>query len=210
MTDQKELWSGVFGDAYQERNRLTAEETAKRQQFFEGIYRVIYQNCGDYPKSILEIGAGQGPNLSALERLSIKIQKPIKLYATEINQKARIELSQNVPNVEILTDTPPENLADLVFTYGVMIHTHPAHIAALQSKIYKASKRWIMCVEYFSPVTRAIPYRGEKDALWLDDYGGKWLDNHSLKVIGYGFCWKRITGLDDVTFTLFEKMDWKK
>ena len=207
MTKQAELWRGPFGDQYQTRNILTEDEITKRLSFFENIYRVIYSQGGAIPMSVLEVGAGQGPNMSALERLGPKIQKSLKLYATEINEKAALQLQENCKQVEILQEVPNKPTVDLVFTYGVLIHTHPAHLRELQTKIYGASKRWIMCAEYFAPETRPIPYRGEKNALWLDDYGAKWIDNFPLRLIGYGFCWKRTTQLDNITFWLFERTD---
>jgi hypothetical protein len=177
-------------------------------------------NCGGMiPQSVLEIGAGQGPNLAALKQIyedayqhanKIKPQpkKDIPLYATEVNEKAKEQLKENVKDVHILdTITNISNVADLVFTYGVMIHTHPAHIKGLMDDIYKASKRWIVCAEYFSPETRMIEYHGEQNALWLDDYGSKWIDNYPLRVIGYSFLWKKHTKLDNITLFMFEKTE---
>lgn len=205
QTPQSKLWEGVFGDAYQDRNLLTKEEINRRKDFMWTVLRRIYSRTGHIPKSVLEIGAGQGPNLAALEALSMEDGRPIKLYGTEINQKARIALSENVKTVEILTDIPTEPVADLVFTYGVMIHVHPAHLKSLIDKMYACSSRYLMCCEYFSPQMRPIPYRGEKDALWADDYGSRMTNNHKLKTIDYGFCWKPATGLDNVTYWIFEK-----
>lgn len=206
-TDQTELWTGPFGDDYQARNALTEEEVAKRVTLWENIFKVIYMNCGDVPKSVLEIGAGQGPNIAALHKLSMSIQKPIKLFATEINQKARMALSSNVPTCEILDSIPKEPIADLVLTYGVLIHTHPAHLVGLMRQIHAASRRWIVACEYFAPQSRPITYRGEKDALWLDDYGKYYIENFSLRIVGYGFCWKVTTGLDNITQWTFEKAE---
>lgn len=206
MTEQTELWQGPFGDFYQERNKLTNEEVQRRVIFLEGIIRVIYGHTSAIPKSIFELGAGQGPNLRAFEILGPKLQQALKLYTTEINQKARLALSENCKTVEILPDMPSGPIADLVMTYGVLIHTHPAHLKRLIEQLYEASNRWILCVEYFAPETRPITYRGEKSALWLDDYGSKWLEFcPKMVVLGYGFMWKKTTGLDNVTFWLFEK-----
>lgn len=206
-TDQQKLWEGAFGDFYQDRNKLTEEEVTRREHFLGNCLRTIYGVSGVAPKSILEIGAGQGPNIKALENISLKNNIPLKLYATEINQKARLHLSENSKTVEILDNIPTEPIADLVFTYGVMIHTHPAHIKPLINQMHKASKRFLMCCEYFAPETRPMTYQGEKDALWLDDYGVKFMDNHSLRLLGYGFCWKRVTELDNVTYWIFEKTE---
>jgi pseudaminic acid biosynthesis-associated methylase len=205
---QVDLWKGAFGDDYQKRNLLNDDEINARIPFWKGILQLCYMNCnGVMPSSVLEIGAGQGPNMLALEKLSLEIRTPLKLLATEINDKARDALQQNVKSLEVLNDIPSTSCADLSFTYGVLIHTHPAHLRNLQDKIYKSSKRWIMCAEYFAPETRPISYRGEREALWLDDYGAKWLDNFPLRLLGYGFCWKRTTKLDNITFWLFEKTE---
>lgn len=207
-THQLELWRGPFGDDYQLRNLLNDDEVNARVPFWTGVLQLCYMNCnGVMPSSIFEVGAGQGPNMVALEKVSLQIQKPIKLFATEANDKAKDALQQNVKSIEILNDIPTTPSIDLSFTYGVLIHTHPAHIRGLTDKIYKSSKRWIMCAEYFAPDTRPITYRGEKEALWLDDYGAKWMDNYPLRLLGYGFCWKRTTKLDNITFWVFEKME---
>ena len=51
-----------------------------------------------------------------------------------------------------------------------------------------------------------IPYRGHTDALWRRDYGSIWLDNFTdLHCQGAIFAWKRMTGLDNLTFWVFEK-----
>lgn len=207
MSNQQiELWQGPFGDFYQERNMFTDEEVSKRLALLQNIFQVIYMNCnGKTPVSVLEVGAGQGQNLAAIDKMSKILSIPIKLYATEINQKARLRLKENVPVVEILDDIPKQPLVDLAFTYGVLIHTHPAHLMGLQRRIFDCSNRWIVCAEYFAPECRSMPYRGEKDALWLDDYGSRWLDNFPLRCLGYCFLWKRISGLDNVTVWMFEK-----
>lgn len=204
MTKQRDLWAGPFGDVYQDRNILTPEETTRRQEFWMKLIQLTYMNSNNIPSSVLEVGAGQGPNLVALKNVYMTIEKAIDLYATEVNEKARKLLKINIPECKII-DTLGENSADMVITYGVMIHTHPAHLKALMRDIYKASKRWIVCCEYFAPETRAIPYRGEQDALWLDDYGSHWIESHPLRVIGHGWCWKRMTGLDNITFWILEK-----
>jgi spore coat polysaccharide biosynthesis protein SpsF len=203
---QLELWQGPFGDLYQERNKFTDDEVSIRLAFWDNVWKSIYLKCGAIPKSVLEIGAGQGQNLAALNKLSMGIEQQIELFATECNDKARTILKENVPNVTLLA-TPIEKVADLVVTYGVLIHTHPAHLKQQMRDIYNASKRWIIAVEYFAPETTNKLYHGEKDALWLDDYGSHFIDNFSLRIIGYGFCWKKTTQLDNVTFWIMEKTE---
>jgi len=207
MTKQVELWRGPFGDQYHERNKATDEEIEKRVSFWKGALQLIYTRCdGAVPRSILEIGAGNGANLLALGKIFGEGLGPYELYATEINEEAKVNLT-TIPKVTVLNEIPTGKSMDLVFTYGVLIHTHPAHLLSLQTKIYNSSARFIMCAEYFSPCTRPIEYRGEKEAMWADDFGGRWLDSFKLRLLGCVFCWKRTTGLDNVTVWAFEKME---
>ena len=100
----------------------------------------------------------------------------------------------------------PDAVADLVFTSGVLIHIHPDNLEASLREIYRCASRWIVTIEYFSDKQEMIPYRGHKDKLFKRDFGGYWLDMFSdLRVIAYGFVWKRVTGLDNLTWWLFEK-----
>ena len=72
--------------------------------------------------------------------------------------------------------------------------------------MHRVSSRYIACSEYFSDKPETIPYRGQTDALFKRDFGGMWLDLFpDLKVLDYGFSWKRTTGLDNLTWWMFEK-----
>lgn len=223
MTEQIKLWSDEeFGDEYAKRNALTEEFIRPRYLFWDNMIKNLHYAVGGIPKDILEIGANAGANLMAIRQVYRTARQnpnedesevnviPHTLYATEVNTNAAEALRQNVPGVKLL---PPDrlhqfpNTADLVFTSGVLIHTHPAHRMELMRDIYNASRRFIVCIEYFAPETRMIPYRGKENALWLDDYGSIWLDNFNVRVINYGFCWKKVTGLDNVTYWVFEKVN---
>jgi hypothetical protein len=51
-----------------------------------------------------------------------------------------------------------------------------------------------------------VRYRDQDEALFKRDFGSYWLDNFSdLRTLGYGFQWKRVTGLDNVNWWLFRK-----
>ena len=42
--------------------------------------------------------------------------------------------------------------------------------------------------------------------LFKRDFGALWMDRfHGLRIVDYGFFWKRATGLDNLTWWLFEK-----
>jgi pseudaminic acid biosynthesis-associated methylase len=194
-----ELWKSSFGDEYTVRNGSAT--VAARQAAWD---LVLPDDC----ESILEVGANAGLNLEALAELT-----EAELYATEPNDKARAELDLNgvVPYTHIRPDTADKltfgtGSIDLVFTSGVLIHVPPDNLIASMREIHRVAKRYIICAEYFAPHEEMIPYRGYNDALWRRDYGSLYLDNFpDLRCIAHMFAWKRMTGLDNLTFWLFEK-----
>ncbi len=136
-----------------------------------------------------------------------------RFYAVEPNNKARAILSRDglVSETDLRGGMAsgiefPDGVADLAFTSGVLIHIHPDHLPASLSEIHRCARRWIGCIEYFSDKPEMIPYRGHDDRLFKRDFGGLWLDSFpDLATVAYGFAWKRDTGLDNLTWWLFEK-----
>jgi pseudaminic acid biosynthesis-associated methylase len=197
MQSVSELWTGQFGNDYTARN--TSATLGARRKVWEMI---LPSDC----ESVLEVGANTGLNLEAIGQFN-----PSDLYACEPNQFARAELETILPSHHVTADYAdkisfPDKVADLVFTCGVLIHVPPDKILASMKEIHRCSKRWIVCAEYFAPEERELPYRGQRNALWLRDYGSLWLDNFpDLTCIATFFAWKRMTGLDNLTFWLFEK-----
>ena len=193
MTD---LWSGDFGNAY---TRRQVNTSAARQD----IWCMVLPRHVD---SILEVGANVGGNLEAISQFSTA-----ELYATEPNELARQKLNESGLCVQV-TDDPAsklrfdDNAIDLVFTCGVLIHIPPDQLAASLHEIHRVAHRWIICAEYFAPSEEMIPYRGHDNALWRRDYGGLYLDQFpDLRCNSCMFAWRRMTGLDNLTFWVFEK-----
>ena len=207
-----ELWKSKFGDDYQQRCVPTEEEIQSRTTFFMLTLNLIANGGRDiFPKSILEVGAGNGSNMIALAKILSDNGLNIKLAAAEPNALARNALKE-IPKIEIYDfevpyDNPNDMHFDLVFTSGVLIHIPPDLILPAMRSIYKLSNKYVLCMEYFSPEERMIPYRGQTDALWSRDYGKIFLDNFDLRCIGYGFLWRPITKLDNLTWTLLEKVN---
>lgn len=195
----QELWRGKFGDDYVRRQ---APNLDGRMEIWR---RIIPRNC----YSILEVGANTGANLEAIGNLG-----EYELYASEPNDLAREELSSSGfispshVNASFANDIKwPAGIAHLVITSGLLIHIRSDQLIESMREIHRCSSRWIISAEYFSPSEEMIPYRGHKDALWRRDYGSIWLDNFpDLKCTGVIFAWKRLTGLDNLTFWRFEKM----
>lgn len=206
MTDNVKTWEGEFGKEYTERNAPSEENIESRTSLFFDIMNEMRCN----PKSIAEIGAGSGANLRAIRRI---LGGSVELTAVEPNQVAREAIIANQDcdvSRTIYGSAGDIPLADgsmgLVFTSGVLIHIPPAKLGRAMDEIHRVSSRWIAAIEYFNPELVEIVYRGQHGLLWKGDYGSMYLDRFpDLRCIAYGFAWKRDTGLDNVTWWLFEK-----
>lgn len=204
-TKQSSLWRGEFGDAYIDRNSLTDSRLAALTVLWSQVLR---GTIGAPPRSILEVGANIGLNLRALRRLT-----DAEFYGVEPNQRARdvlvedgvVESSRALAGVSASIGLADATV-DLVFTSGVLIHIHPDDLLASCREIHRVARRYIACVEYFSDTPVEIPYRGRSEALFKRDFGGFYLEHFPrLRVLDYGFAWKPLTGLDNLTWWLFEK-----
>lgn len=204
-TDQVRFWRGEFGNAYSERNAAAADHLRARVAMWAAITARLQ---GAPPASILEVGANIGNNLRALRQLS-----SAEFFAIEPNAYARQRLVDErvVPGANVrdgfasAIDLPDASM-DLVFTSGVLIHIHPDDLLASCREIHRVTRRYVACVEYFSDRAEEVTYRGHAERLFKRDFGSFWLDNFSnLQVLDYGFSWKRLTGLDNLTWWLFEK-----
>lgn len=194
-----DLWAGEFGNSYTRRNRDAP--IGQRETIWQML---LPHDC----HSVMEIGANVGTNLEAIAHFS-----DADIYACEPNDLARNELLS-------LELCPPGNIrpdyadalsfrdetADLVFTSGVLIHIVPDKLLPSMREMHRVSRKYIICGEYFAPSEEMIPYRGHDNAMWRRDYGSLWLDNFpDLHCLSTLFCWKRMTGLDNLTFWVFEK-----
>lgn len=205
QTQQEKLWRGDFGDAYVGRNAVSDDKLAALTAHWAKILRATE---GAPARQILEVGANIGLNLRALRRLTTA-----ELHAVEPNAGARAVLERDaVLAPDRIYDRVagdiglPDRSIDLVFTSGVLIHIHPDHLLAACREMHRIARRYVVCVEYFADQPQEVPYRGQTEALFKRDFGGFWMDNFpDLRVLDYGFAWKRVTGLDNLTWWVFEK-----
>lgn len=207
MTDTPQLafWRGAFGDSYIARNDVSEERIRERVPLWSEI---LGHTLAAPPRSILEIGPNVGLNLRTLRFLT-----GAELLAVEPNERARevlladaVVAKKNLRAGAASSIDFPDAAAELCFTSGVLIHIHPDDLLASCREIHRCSGRWIACIEYFSDKPETVPYRGHDDVLFKCDFGAFWLDHFpDLAVTAYGFAWKRVSGLDNVTWWLFEK-----
>jgi pseudaminic acid biosynthesis-associated methylase len=207
--DQLRNWTGDFGNQYIERNRMDGVAREARSRMWKCILDCLAEKP---PRSILEVGANIGNNLSVLRELT-----DATLFGLEPNEKA---LSMMVANAVLpaeralkgaVQSIPLEDSSvDMVFTSGVLIHVAPKDLQTACREIVRVARRYVVCVEYFAPEPETKTYRGRDDLLFKNDFGGVYLDSFpNLAHVGNGFFWKRVTGLDNLTWWAFVKREGK-
>lgn len=204
-TEQTSFWRGDFGNEYSERNALDPAALRNRTAKWA---RILSPLAGAPPTSILEVGANIGINLAALRALT-----GAALYAVEPNGSARGKLvSSGILPSENIHDATGDALpfadraVEMSFTSGVLIHVAPERLEATCREMHRVSSRYIGCIEYFAVSPEEKTYRGHSGKLFKRDFGGYWLDMFpDMKLVDYGFFWQRVTGLDNLTWWVFEK-----
>lgn len=174
ISKQITKWKDKFGKEYTNRNALTLDELERMYENNYGLSRTELNNIfiGKFNRSIriLEVGSNIGNQLLLLQKMGFK-----NLYGIEINDYA-IELSkQRTNNINIIQvsafDIPFKNkYFDLVFTSGLLIHIAPHDINLVLNEIYRCTKEYIWCFEYYEEKYTEIIYRGKKDLLWKANF----------------------------------------
>ncbi len=199
-TEQEQFWAGDFGKDYIERNKsdeLLTSKVVMWSQMLRSAHSV---------QSACEFGCNIGLNLVALKQL-----KPsITLTGIEINETAA-QQAANRDIASIHNGSIIENIsnvkADLTFTVGVLIHINPDYLQSVYDNLVNNSNRYILVSEYYNPSPVAIPYRGHQERLYKRDFAGELMDNYNLKLVDYGFIYKRDNWApqDDTNWFLLEK-----
>lgn len=205
MDQQIKAWTGSFGDAYIDRNEANVDLVNAKTIAWAQMLRPL---AGDMPASVLEVGANIGLNLRALARLT-----SAALYAVEPNAAARTRLVGDavLPGNHVFEGTaeslPFSNQQfDFVFTSTVLIHVDPDSLLDACREIHRVSRRYVLCNEYFAAKPEMIEYQGRQNLLFKRDFGAFWMDNFSdLKLVDYGFLWRRAAAMDNTTWWLFSK-----
>lgn len=205
ITPQLEAWTGQFGDDYVDRNVYADGQTAHGTAAFRRMVG------GLTIESVLEVGSNIGLKLLYINEV---FSGKLKLYAIEPNRKAfkalvtqsRLKL-EKAWNCDGFVLPLGDSSIDLVFTAGVLIHVAPEDLPRITDEIVRVSRRYILCIEYFSHAPVEVPYRGRDGLLFKRDFGAFYLDRfHFLKTVNYGFLWQReFPNFGNVNWWLFEK-----
>ncbi len=198
-TKQLSYWVGEFGDKYVERNS-DFSFFQKRKLFFGSLLK-------DLPdvKSVLEVGCNIGSNLCVL----YDVNPWLKLTGIEPNKKALAIAKKSLPSASFyntnLFNVKWKATFDLVFTVNVLIHIADQNLTQAFRNIYRASRKYILTIEYYSKVSQSIPYRGLDDALFKRPYDRELLDRYpESTMLDTGFLNIR-SGFDKCHWWLFKK-----
>jgi pseudaminic acid biosynthesis-associated methylase len=195
------LWEQEFGVEYTMR-KLKSHKTEKklREPFWNNLIKMLPDI-----KSVLEIGCNAGMNLESIS----KAKSSLKITGLEPNEYAleqavtKSKGKYNIIKGDIF-DLQSELAADLVFTCTVLIHIAPQDLYKGMSQIFNSSNKYILSLEYYWPTLKEIEYRGQRNALWKQDFGALWIKNHNVNLIETGYLDAR-EGFDRLTWWLFEK-----
>ncbi|MGL4191344.1 MULTISPECIES: pseudaminic acid biosynthesis-associated methylase [Gammaproteobacteria] len=200
QTEQEQFWAGEFGDNYIGRNESEAllySKVAMWSQMLRSAHSV---------RSVRELGCNIGLNLLALKRM----QPSLALSGIEINPVAAEQARQlDVAQITCGTilDEIQDEPVDLTFTAGVLIHINPDLLDNVYRNLVNNSRRYVLVAEYYNPAPTAIMYRGHADRLFKRDFAGDLIEKYGMKLVDYGFVYKRDNWApqDDITWFLLEK-----
>jgi pseudaminic acid biosynthesis-associated methylase len=193
MTDTNQLWSGSFGNAYHDRNRV---DWKARVPFWQSA--IEYTT----PASVFELGCGPGWNLMAIAECA----PATDLFGADLNLSAVNEARSQGFEVQQATEHGiagmyPSGSMDLVATCGCLIHVPPAQLEGVMRSLVDLSARYVLAVEYDADTEEEVEYRGVKGALWKRPYGALYM-GLGLRLISFG----EADGFNACHYYLMEKI----
>ena len=200
-------WQGQFGESYLGRNQPSDQTTEEAAAVFGRMLSGVAGDIG----SVLEVGANLGINLRGLRRVlpaaAMTALEPFAQAVAELRRQKKALGLADVLEASTYEIPADDGAFDLTFTNGVLIHVPPDKLPTAMREIVRASRRFVLCSEYFSHTPVEIPYHGQSGMLWKRDFGQMYLDTcPGLKVRSYGFIWQaEFPHYDNLNWWLFEK-----
>ena len=205
-TEQETFWHGEQGDTFTDRIQQWNQIPRLTALFAKALSKTSGVN------SIIEFGASIGNNIFAIKN----ILPHCSFTAVEINSKGakilkeRYEKSFNEEldiYVNSILEYKSDSLKDLSLIKSVLVTINPDELQNVYKKLYEATKKYILIVEYYNPTPLDIPYR-DGGMLYKRDFAGELMDKYpDVKLIDYGFVYHRdpVFPLDDYNWFLMEK-----
>lgn len=195
MNARTDFWKGDFGNQYH--GRAPGDPEANYHLFRHALAARRIQ-------SIIELGAGTGANLLGLRKLIPHAE----LCGVEVNEAACQELAKRADQVitASVLDLAVAEQWDLAFTKGLLIHIAPEDLPKAYDSLVGVSRRYVLVAEYYNPTPVEVLYRGHAGRLWKRDFAGELIDRYGLRLLDYGFVYRRdLHPQDDLTWFLMEK-----
>ena len=170
-------------------------EWEKRIPFWDHIVDMTYAF------SFLEVGCNAGWNLKALREIS----PSMTLCGVDINESA-VKEARDGAGFTVWNQSAGEPFGrnfDLVFTAGLLIYIPLEALDRVMGNIARASRRFVLAVEYADEKEVEVEYRGHTGKLWRRPYG-KIYENMDLKLIDTGLLDEE-SGFDSCTYWLLKR-----
>ncbi len=178
------FWKSDFGDEFAVRNSGDYDELYKE------IFGITITDLNkefisllDKDSHILEVGCNIGKQLEIIEKMGFT-----NLWGIDINTNvlkiAKEKKEWNLVEGSAFDIPFKDNFFEMVFTSGVMIHIHPHDLDKIFDEMYRVTKKYIWCFEYFSENCQEIEYRGNKNKLWKNNFLQLFIKRHpDLKIV---------------------------
>lgn len=176
MRYQEMLWSGKLGNDYTIDNDKEIYIKRKMEIFKPILDKKLVIN------TVLEYGANVGFNIPAIKQFYPKA----KYYGVEINKIAYDKLKRNCIAYNQSIFDKLDLKADLVFTYGLLIHISPVDLNEAYKVIYTHSKKYILIVEHISKNPFTVVYRERENAFFKGDFINDIKKLYNLKLLRAG------------------------
>lgn len=170
MAEQEKFWKGAFGDEYTARNNEHLDVLYLEQyDITRSELNKAFLSQVNTGLNILEVGCNRGLQLKLLYS-----QGYHNLWGIDVNNIA-LTIGRESKNYVLtegsIFDIPFLNDSfGLVFTSGLLIHIHPDRLKDAIKELYRVSRKYIWCFEYYSKVCERTDYRGHKNQLWKNDF----------------------------------------
>jgi SAM-dependent methyltransferase len=172
----EELWAGVHGINY------TAKFPVDWRPRVPFLRKILKRTRAH---EILDVGCNAGFNLSAIQA----IDPALRIRGLEINEHVAVMAGSlgfevYVGRARYVGAAFPQAF-DMVVHSGVLIHVPPELIAETARSIAKASRKWVLAVEYYEKAERAVRRRGRVLRTWARPYGAIY-ENCGLELVAHG------------------------